>query len=45
MHENELATIIIGEAINVHKELGPGLLESPYEECLVYRLIKGRTCC
>ncbi len=29
---------IIGSAIEVHKQLGPGLLESAYEECLVYEL-------
>ena len=40
MTENELSRYLIGEAINVHKRLGPGLLESVYEECLGYRLIK-----
>jgi GxxExxY protein len=40
MTENELSNVIIGEAIYVHRLLGPGLLESVYEECLVYRLIK-----
>ena len=30
----ELSKIIIGSAIEVHRELGPGLLESVYEECL-----------
>jgi GxxExxY protein len=40
MTENELSNIVIGEAINVHSRLGPGLLESVYEECLVYKLIK-----
>ncbi len=40
MTENELSSIIIGEAIFVHKKLGPGLLESVYEECLIYRLIQ-----
>ena len=29
---------IIGSAIEVHKHLGPGLLESAYEECLAYEL-------
>jgi GxxExxY protein len=38
MTENELATIIIGAAIDVHKHLGPGLLENAYEHCLVYEL-------
>ncbi|HYV91275.1 MAG TPA: GxxExxY protein [Chitinophagales bacterium] len=40
MTENELSNIIIGEAIYVHKILGPGLLESAYEACLCHRLIK-----
>src|ERR1700733_9110797 len=38
--ENELSNIIIGEAIYIHKALGPGLLESVYKECLYYRLNK-----
>jgi len=36
--ENELSKIIIGKAIEVHKALGPGLLESAYQECLFYEL-------
>ncbi|UCH66691.1 MAG: GxxExxY protein [Ignavibacterium sp.] len=40
MHENELSEKIIGSAIKVHKNLGPGLLESAYEECLYYELNK-----
>ena len=40
MTENELSQIIIGCAIKVHKNLGPGLLESAYEECLYYELTK-----
>ncbi|MFA5806084.1 MAG: GxxExxY protein [Melioribacteraceae bacterium] len=40
MHENELSEIIIGCAIRVHKSLGPGLLESAYEECMYYELQK-----
>jgi GxxExxY protein len=36
---NQIAYKIIGCAIEVHKELGPGLLESLYEECLVYELM------
>jgi len=30
---------IIGCAIEVHKILGPGLLESAYEECLMYEIL------
>jgi GxxExxY protein len=33
---NRLSHIVIGRAIEVHKELGPGLLESAYEECLAH---------
>jgi GxxExxY protein len=40
MHiENDLATTIIGRAIEVHRMLGPGLLESAYQKCLAYELI------
>lgn len=38
MTENEITEKIIGAAIRVHKELGPGLLESAYKECLYYEL-------
>ena len=38
MDINELTSIIIGCAIAVHKELGPGLLESVYKECLFFEL-------
>lgn len=38
MHINELSSKIIGAAIDVHKILGPGLLESAYEKCLCYEL-------
>jgi hypothetical protein len=40
MQENEITERIIGSAIEVHKILGPGLLESAYEECLFYELRK-----
>ncbi|MBU0967449.1 MAG: GxxExxY protein [Proteobacteria bacterium] len=35
---NQITEKIIGAAINVHRELGPGLLESAYEICLAYEL-------
>jgi GxxExxY protein len=38
MELNQLTEKIIGCAIEVHRNLGPGLLESAYEECLVYEL-------
>ena len=38
MTENEISSKIIGAAIEVHKQLGPGLLESSYEVCLAYEL-------
>ena len=34
--ENEISNEVIGAAIEVHRYLGPGLLESAYEECLCY---------
>lgn len=36
MELNEITERIIGSAIEVHKQLGPGLPESAYEECLAY---------
>lgn len=38
MNKNKITETIIGCAIEVHKQLGPGLLESAYEECLCYEL-------
>lgn len=38
MEMNELTSLIIECAITVHKNLGPGLLESTYQECLAYEL-------
>ena len=40
MEINDITSIIIEESIYIHRELGPGLLESVYEEVLYYRLIK-----
>ena len=34
MHDKELSHAIIGAAIEIHRSLGPGLLEAVYEECL-----------
>ncbi len=42
MNENQITEAIIGAAIEVHRNLGPGLLESTYEICLIYEL-KQRT--
>lgn len=38
MNENRITEQIIGSAIDIHKTLGPGLLESIYEECLAIEL-------
>ena len=40
MTENEIAKIIVNTAYNIHVKLGPGLLESVYEEILYYELVK-----
>ena len=37
IHE-DLTERVVGAAIEVHRELGPGLMESAYEECLCYEL-------
>jgi len=38
MNDQKLTHTIIGAAIEVHRQLGPGLLESAYEECLAHEL-------
>jgi GxxExxY protein len=38
MKFDDLSNKVIGYAIDVHRELGPGLLESAYEQCLAHEL-------
>ena len=38
--ENDIAKIILDKAIKIHRKMGPGLLESAYQECLFYELDK-----
>ena len=40
MTENEVSTIIVNKAYEIHVKLGPGLLESVYEEIMYYELTK-----
>jgi GxxExxY protein len=40
MTENELAKIVVNVCLKIHKTLGPGLLESVYEEALIFELKK-----
>lgn len=40
MTENQISKIILDCALKVHTNLGPGLLENTYKECLLYELIK-----
>lgn len=40
MEINEITGIIIQESIKIHRDVGPGLMESVYEELLYYRLTK-----
>jgi GxxExxY protein len=40
MEDNELTSKIIECAIKVHRNLGPGLLESAYKECLYFELVR-----
>jgi len=38
MTENELAAIVVDTSVRIHRQLGPGLLESAYESVLAYEL-------
>lgn len=40
MSENDISKIVFESALKVHQTLGPGLLESAYEECMFYELKK-----
>lgn len=40
MTENDISRVVFESALKVHQALGPGLLESAYEECLFYELKK-----
>jgi GxxExxY protein len=40
MTENDIGTVIVRSALEVHKKLGPGLLESSYQTCLYHELIQ-----
>lgn len=45
MHENEISKIIVDACYEIHTTLGPGLLESVYEEVLFYELnLRGLSC-
>jgi len=40
MTENEISKVVLDCAFKVHSQLGPGLLESAYQECLYYEISK-----
>lgn len=40
MTENEIAKIVVNSCFQIHRELGPGLFESVYEQCLYFELIQ-----
>jgi GxxExxY protein len=44
MDENAISKIIVDAAFRIHKTLGPGLLESVYEEVLAYELVNSGVC-
>jgi len=39
MNENDISKIVVDCALKVHRQLGPGLLESAYQECLLFELV------
>jgi GxxExxY protein len=41
---NQLSNVIIGAGLRVHDELGPGMLESAYEACLMFELLDQGLC-
>lgn len=45
MDENEISKIIVHKCLKIHKTLGPGLLESVYEEVLFYEILKSQLKC
>ncbi|MFC1826230.1 GxxExxY protein [Thermodesulfobacteriota bacterium] len=45
MTENEVAKVVVDKCLKIHKALGPGLLESVYEEVLFYELTKSNIKC
>ena len=45
MSENEISRIVVDAAVQLHRDLGPGLLESVYETALSYLLIKRGLSC
>jgi len=45
MNEEEIAKVVVDSSIKVHRALGPGLLESAYENVLVHELIKAGLSC
>jgi GxxExxY protein len=45
MKSNEVTRAVMGGAIEVHRTMGPGLLESAYEACLEHELLERRLRC
>ena len=45
MHENGISKIIVDSCLRIHKKLGPGLLETVYEEVLFYELTRNNLRC